>query len=355
MWISLCLFVVLAVAAPSGAQNYSYAERPVEDVFFLDSSHGWIVVRDPDEHYLLRTSDGGSNWSQFEVPKGIFKIYFLDPQIGWALALESSGSESAKTYLFRTQNGGKTWKRSPDKAFALCVMPDCSLAVELAFTDEQHGWVIGEHAPGQGVVWETLDGGHTVHKLDLPALNGDACGMYASRTGNIWIFGESTILSSADKGKTWREELVSTGGLKKRAGLFVRSGFIFENGVGWAVGDGGATGLILGTNDFGSSWHIALESSHLTTFVDLSFWDDAHGCAVGPSTSLFCTVDGGKAWSEKLVLPEKTGIQSVFFSRIVMLKSGRGWVLRTGGYLYETVDGGESWHEIDPLKGVNAR
>jgi photosystem II stability/assembly factor-like uncharacterized protein len=266
--------------------------------------------------------------------------------------LDSIGKEGAKTYLVRTRNGGKSWKRSPDKAFALCIVTqDCSLVVGLAFTNKLHGWMIGQQTPGQGTVWETLDGGHTIHKLALPCVTGMASGIYVNRSGRIWLFGENIILSSSDEGKSWEEGLASTGLLQKRAQLFVRSGFIFENGVGWAVGDGGAGGLFLSTNDFGRNWHVATESSHITTFMDLSFWDEAHGCAVGPSTSLFCTADGGRNWSEKAVLPEKTGMQSVFFSKIVMLKSRRGWVLRTGGNLYETMDGGETWSEIDPLKG----
>jgi photosystem II stability/assembly factor-like uncharacterized protein len=350
MWISLCLFVVLVGAKPSGAQNYSYAERPTEDFFFIDSSHGWIVVRDPGRYYLLRTTNGGTSWSKFSLPRGINKVFFLDPQIGWAIALESSGNESAKTYLFRTRNGGKSWERSPGKPFALCVASDCSLVNGLAFVDQLHGWMIGQRSGGDGIVWETSDGGHTVHKLVLPAVTGAASGIYTNRSGRIWIFGENFILSSADEGKSWREALVSTGLLKKRAELFLESAFILDDGLGWAVG-GGSSGVILGTSDHGGSWHIELDSGHITIFMDLCFWDDAHGCAVGPSTSLFCTVDGGKTWSEKSVLPEKTGMQSVFFSKIVMLKSRRGWVLRTGGYLYKTINGGETWQEFDPLKG----
>lgn len=354
-WISLSLFLVLGGIGSSKAQNYSFTKHPVEDVFFLDASNGWMVVYDADRYYLLRTTNGGGSWSKFPIPRGTNRVFFLDPQIGWALVLEPSSSESAKTYLFRTRNGGKIWERSANKAFARCVVTqDCSLVNGLAFTDRKHGWMIGQRSGCGGQVWQTSDGGHTVHLLKLPAVTGAASGVYANHAGSIWIFGENFILSSADDGKSWKAGLVSTGLLKGRAELFLESGFIFENGVGWAVGGGGA-GAILSTNDFGSHWQLALESNQLTIFMDLSFWDHMHGCAVGFSTSLFCTVDGGRNWSEKPVLPKATGMQSVIFSKMVMLNSLRGWVLRAGGYLYETTDGGDTWSEIDPLKEEGSR
>lgn len=349
-WMSLGLFVLLIGGRTSRAENYSDATHPVKDVFFLDSHHGWIVARDNDRYFVLQTTDGGSSWSKFPIPKGAYKIFFPNPQIGWALVLDAIGEESAKTYLFRTRDGGQTWEPSQRTAIARCVPADCSLVTGLAFTDDQHGWMIGQQLGGDGEVWEALDGGKIVHKLDLSAVTGAVSGIYATRTGRIWIFGEAVILSSHDQGKSWKDELAASGILGKRAQLIVRSGQILESGVGWAVGDGGATGLILLTDNFGSRWHVALESTHITTFMDLDFWDDAHGCALGPSTSLFCTVDGGKSWSENPVLPKATGTQSVFFSKIVMLNSRRGWVLRNGGYLYQTVDGGGTWYEWDPLK-----
>jgi photosystem II stability/assembly factor-like uncharacterized protein len=74
-----------------------------------------------------------------------------------------------------------------------------------------------------------------------------------------------------------------------------------------------------------------------------------YGCVVGYSTHMFCTTDEGVTWTSKDVLPVRSNGQSDFFKNLVILESGRGWVLREGGYLYRTIDSGLTWHVLDPI------
>jgi photosystem II stability/assembly factor-like uncharacterized protein len=65
---------------------------------------------------------------------------------------------------------------------------------------------------------------------------------------------------------------------------------------------------------------------------------------------LFCTEDGGLTWKSADVLPPRSKEdQAEFFKSLIILKSKKGWALRGGGYLYETTDGGKSWHDLDIL------
>jgi photosystem II stability/assembly factor-like uncharacterized protein len=91
------------------------------------------------------------------------------------------------------------------------------------------------------------------------------------------------------------------------------------------------------------------EDEEIGNFSSVWFWDDNHGCAVGYPTFMACTQDGGAKWVTRNVLPTAKGNQSEFFSKLVLLKSGRGWLLRAGGFLYSTVDGGQTWHAFAPL------
>jgi photosystem II stability/assembly factor-like uncharacterized protein len=345
--ISLSLLIMQSSMKPMYAQKYTFASEPVEQIFSLDSSNAWLVVRAPDTCYLLRTTDGGSTWSKDTLPNRTYRVFFLDLQIGWALAFGGPILDAPNTYLFRTKDGGKSWRRTQDKPIAGCSPQGCTVVSEMSFSDTLHGWLIGETP--DAFLWSTSNAGHSIHVLEKPSLPDNPRGIYASRAGRVWVFGNQFILFSGDKGKSWKDQLASSDLLHRRPELILESGIVFEGGAGWAAGQN-AAGTILRTSDFGDHWAVGLESDLLTTFMSLSFWDRKHGCAVGTSTYLFCTADGGKAWSQKDVLPKPTGTQSSFFTRLVMLKSGHGWVLRTGGYLYETLNGGQAWREVDPLR-----
>jgi photosystem II stability/assembly factor-like uncharacterized protein len=334
------------------AQNYAYAERPVEDIFFSDSSNGWIVVSESDQCYLLRTFDGGITWSKVSVPTRTYGVFFLDARIGWALALGGPIHDAPNTYLFQTRDSGKSWKRIQDKRIAGCGEQGCTVVSGMAFSDGSHGWLIGVN-PG-GFLWTTSNAGRSIHLVKRPELPDSPRGLYANRAGRVWIFGNQFILYSPDNGNSWRDQLASSDLLHTRPELILESGIVSESGAGWAAGQN-ATGTILNTRDFGDHWTVALESDQLTTFMSLSFWDSEHGCAAGTSTLLFCTADGGKAWSQRDVLPKQIGVQSPFFEKIVLLKSGRGWILRTGGFLYETLDGGQVWRALDPQRDFSIR
>lgn len=108
-------------------------------------------------------------------------------------------------------------------------------------------------------------------------------------------------------------------------------------------------GVILSTNDYGRHWWLAKESKEVGGFESISFWDDKHGCVAGLSTLLTCTSDGGATWSSAEVLPPAQFRQCTGFGRLVILRSGRGWAVRYGGYLFQTEDGGKTWQALDLL------
>lgn len=349
MFLVAGLSLSMPKTASSHAQGFSEAGQPVVDVFFSDSSDGWIVVSDPDRYHLLYTSDAGNTWSERTIPEGTSRTFFVDENTGWALVLQVRSKDNASTYLFRTRDGGRTWKQTQKMPFARCDGEKCALVSGMAFSDSFHGWLIGEESAGVAGVWETSDGGKSIRQLKETCIPDLPRGVYANNDGRVWIFGNYFILSSSDNGKTWKDQMKSSGLLTKRPVLILESGIGFENGAGWAAGQN-ATGTILSTHDFGDHWKVALESEALTTFMALSFSDREHGCAVGTSPLLFCTADGGQTWNQKDVLPKRLGTQSVFFDKVIILKNGRGWVLRRGGYLYETRDAGLTWRECHPLQ-----
>lgn len=85
---------------------YPKSERwRLRDVRFLDALRGWAVG---DRGQILRTQDGGNNWTQ--VGSGsqaqLTQVLFEDALQGWAIEFPSFD-------VLRTADGGATWTRLP--------------------------------------------------------------------------------------------------------------------------------------------------------------------------------------------------------------------------------------------------
>jgi photosystem II stability/assembly factor-like uncharacterized protein len=108
-----------------------YRGLPLGDIEFFDAQHGWARV--VESYYS--TDDGGHSWHEIDMPKvnRIFEAVFVDPLNGWFSA--PSGEEGPSTYrIFRTENGGETWREQAFEA------PDNDVATNLDFVDAQTGW-----------------------------------------------------------------------------------------------------------------------------------------------------------------------------------------------------------------------
>ena len=328
--------------------TYAVSPHEVHDVFFLDSQHGWIVAEDHKRNLydLFQTTNDGKAWTELSAPRGIGQTYFIDSQKGWALrGIKSRGRYY--TYLLRTRNGGVTWSRTMRESLEERLRPD-EFVVRMAFSNDNVGWFFTEFSGPAGSVLVTKDGGKSVQASDTPNHDRDYRGIFTLPSGRVWVLGEDTILSSSDEGATWQQQF-SWIEPRPQGEAYLFSGWFFPSGRGWVVGQEIDKGIILGTHDFGRHWNRLFESAESLYLESAYFSDEKNGCAVGLSDHLFCTQDGGITWTDRNVLPPSKGTQANFFIRIVMLKSGKGFVLRAGGFLYETEDGGQSWHAFDPL------
>jgi hypothetical protein len=105
------------------------------------------------------TIDGGKTWNEFNLSNLIegnknchlSKLFFLNDSLGWISAMESNNvGDQSKDVIFKTTNGGKTWKlnyRKENKPiFGLC---------DIAFHDVNNGIAVGPW----GKILRTTDGG----------------------------------------------------------------------------------------------------------------------------------------------------------------------------------------------------
>jgi photosystem II stability/assembly factor-like uncharacterized protein len=338
-----CLVVGLCTAAGVRGETLSVASTPVIDIFFLPSGPGWIVLSDKQREFLFRTDDG-NQWSKIPLDFRIEKIFFLNHLDGWGIA-----SEDQDYLLVATTDGGKSWRLA-------CRLPELgkkTIVTGMLFVDHDNGWIIGSQSKGLSVVLRITDGNSAKTVPSLSGKFGLSRAIFGvGNSGHVWIIGDDSVLHSDDAGRTWARQIGGTNLPGRRKAISFTAGWAFEDGRIYLVGQS-AGAVLFQSTDFGERWTLASESEEAKSFTDLQFWDEKHGCAVGFSSLLYCTKDGGDTWQAQSALPKSEKhlpFMDNIFERIVFLYGGtRGWVVADGGYLFQTADGGNSWRKLDPF------
>jgi photosystem II stability/assembly factor-like uncharacterized protein len=341
------LLFIIEGAFASDKSRLHISEPPViQDIFFSDSSHGWILQNSNKKKFLLRTSDGGKTWSSLGVHNDFLQVYFNDAQIGWAIAIKLP--KMNRSILYATVDGGNTWQKRSVVASA-----EGSLAVMISdfrFIDQAHGWFVGQGGGGRRIAVVTEDGGKSVKNVaeQLPG-NGSLERVF-SLDQRIWLFGGNSILASFDGGKSWKNQFEN--GSHPLSQTYIGlglggGGVILENGMGWAAGSSPGP-VIISTDDFGENWHVAFEIKD-GFFTDIGFGDQLHGCAATIDTRVFCTSDAGKSW-HKVSVPlheASNNPERAFWTNKVRFSGPqRVWLVGHTGELFRSDDAGQTWQEV---------
>jgi photosystem II stability/assembly factor-like uncharacterized protein len=161
--------------------DYAYVTSTTEvsDIQFVDSLCGWTVIQDHDRNtsHLLRTVDGGSSWLDSEAPAGLFQVYFSSSQLGWGRAVANRDT-MPNDHILRTASGGENWQLLSSGAIAEANRDGFGI-VAMAFSDSQHGWLVGSGGFGKTTVLETPDGGDTFQKASFSGSIANAFGIVA--------------------------------------------------------------------------------------------------------------------------------------------------------------------------------
>ena len=142
-----------------------------------------------------------------------------------------------------------------------------------------------------------------------------------------------------DKAAALLHDSFSSYGLAPRYDVFITAHdfdscfFLPGTERGWLVG---ASGLILRTDDGGSSW-LMQKGGTEEELVDVFLVDQTYGWIVGANGTVLKTSDGGSSW-RRMHKPTDRHLTGVHFvSRL------EGWACGTGGVILHTDDGASSW------------
>lgn len=270
---------------------FSIPSATIIGCFFVNESTGWIG----GDMGVMKTTDGGANWSFQTGPEGITKLYFLDANTGWAVG---GGDGVTPTWgdIYKTTNGGTSWTKTSKTT-------EWARFYGVQFVDANTGWA---YAEVNGLLVGTTDGGTTWTTLlnNSPNL---IRGIYFKDKNTGWFCGRSNTSGLSYKttngGAAWTNiagqinfALSSVQFINDQTGFATSGPAIMKTtngGVSWAADYTGTVG-------FGSS--------------SMHFPDANHGWAVGEGGIIVRYLNNSSALNE-LSANEKS-------IRYVQLKTG---------------------------------
>jgi len=288
-----------------GGQNWTEIQRPVDisltQVTFVDD-YGWAVGH---HGTIVHTRDGGKTWTaqKSNTEKSIFAVSFTDKLHGWACGDES-------TWLW-TDNGGESWNPEHIEVSQVGVSETTSLAIPdiiyygIQFLDPKNGWMVGEF----GNIRHTSDGGKTWDSQHEPLLdelaakggNKDVMTLgalfrvrFTDPNHGMVVGAGGALAVTDDGGKKWR--WVSREGEKSDVPPLHLYNIAMPRKDGRAVMTG-TNGLILFSDNGGLDWQPAAIPGGVFTWINgLAFSPDGKGVLVGGKGVILLSDDAGQSW-----------------------------------------------------------
>jgi photosystem II stability/assembly factor-like uncharacterized protein len=303
----------------------------IDDVAFLDPQHGWVAAYNCGKVavYLYRTSDGGRSWQSFgnvgyhSCGGGPTFLSFVDERRGW---MEPVSLNAPEGELFGTRDGGRTWRHLASGPPVQIQGPALPCLAPIRFVSPSTGWM---GRCGDGGLFATTDGGRDWRRVNLRFVNSSR-----ARFDLPWFEGSSGVVAAT----------LATGPPTEAATTKDVAFFATQNG--------------------GQAWSLRsvrpVAACPLAAYVSADLWPTAIASArvwwavAGRGhLTVQMTADAGRSWRTVSARGLPTGSCSVISVSAASAKVA--WIVaRVGGdstALFETADGGSSWHRASLLHG----
>jgi photosystem II stability/assembly factor-like uncharacterized protein len=274
---------------------------------------------------IYRTQDGGRTWKDATPMTGgslPTTTFFLNNKFAWFAAVTPSGTPPVTVTVYRTANKGQNWQAS--KSLHL----QDGLPSSLNFVDEQHGWLVTS--------------------------SGAAAGSQPLK-----------IFASSNGGKSWDLVTSTSSTPGSLPTTCLKTGIGFRDVTnGWATGACAEGPLFLyATPDGGTTWNpVSLPPpsgypdnlfSNCMCEVRPMQWPTSKDGFVAitivgaqPAVYLYASHNSGATWSPYKLPLNRLAVNPVFINAL------DGWVT-DGVTLYRTQDGGQKWKDLGRLPSGN--
>ena len=277
-------------------------------------------------------------WQEAKITPEVYKnvywyeISFLEdnPLIGFVC-----GDNSC---FAKTKDGGKTWTASR-------ICDDFFHAESVHFANENVGYV-----SGSGAIFKTTNGGATWKQLKLPYMGwASTWGNYIVGQDSVWLvagdcqLGEQYIFFSSNGGRTWRDTSFTI-----YNSHLIDITILDRQGLGYII----ASGLILKTIDGGKRWTLYANTpkfynNRFNWHEDIGIYNNsfvipaAFGCSGSDAENtggMAFSKDGGKTWNTYIT-------DGAMFGSFI-LNETTGFVCGKNQNVYYTNNAGKTWNDI---------
>lgn len=338
--LAVCAVLSACASLPSGIEKGERAYAPPteewktlptdayrgkrDDISVVDDEHAWYGTGQGE---LYATTDGGASWQLVQKREGTFirALAFLDERTGFIgnIGTEYYPGVTDTTPLYRTDDGGVTWKAVPvegDPIAGVCAIDVLEVARVFQGKLEERTVI---HAAGRvggptGIL-RSVDGGKTFRAIDMTRQAGmildvrffsEFEGLVFASTSRDPSSAEGLILRTTDGGETW-DEVYRSG----RPGELIWKASFPNARTGYATvmsyDPNNEQQLVLKTEDSGETWtELTLVEDAGARQFGIGFVDENIGF-VGTLAGGFATTDGGATWSPAPLAPAANNFQVV--------------------------------------------
>lgn len=273
----------------NGGNNWSVVSPigTAGNIYFTSNDTGYSIYANK----ILKTINGATSWTIKNTTATIYfrSIFFADNNTGYVLGTDSSASTG---YIYKTTNAGENW------FLQSTISLDMVMSIPyIFFTDINNGYLVNYSSN----IYKTTDGGlnwstqiidstgyTAIYSIHFPSFNiGYAVGMSYS-TG-------IAICKTTDAGLTWTSQYTD-----ETNPLY--SVYFTNNNIGYAVGGNGInSGTVIKTIDGGNIWSLATVQSQ--TFNSVCFPNNNTGYAVGTNGTIIKYFDNSSNIGNENQLP----------------------------------------------------
>jgi photosystem II stability/assembly factor-like uncharacterized protein len=250
----------------------------------------------------------------------LFSVHFADSMNGWAVGMAG--------IIIHSADGGNTW--FPQNS------PITDTLFSVSFANATTGYIAGEKN-----ILKTTNGGVTWSVITSASANQSFYSIQFTDVNKGWVGGSNNnnpfVNHTSSAGVIWLSKFTGS-----QTGI-IRSIDFLNDLRGVAVGTG-PTGLIIETDDGGSSWaNIGFPSAASLYSCDLILYSD--GWAVGIENYYYDEIFS--AWQTQNLLPDDVVLRGV-----KLTAGSAGWAVGNAGTVYKRT-GKYVWDKVSYISTTN--